>query len=311
MYDIVPARRAKRRRRLAALKKELPLHLYLLPGVALTLLFAYVPMMGLVIAFQNFKVFKGWFAAPWVGLSNFSYVIHLPNFGQVLFNTVYISALKIIFSLLVPIAVALMFNEMRCAPLKRTLQTVMYLPYFMSWIILGGILKDMLGADGLLNSLLGSVGLQPVSLLTDRAAFRGVLVVSDIWKTFGFNTIIYMAALTAIDPALYEAAMMDGANRWRQMWHITLPGIRAVIVMLATLALGNILNAGFEQVLVLYNSLVMDVGDIIDTFVYRLGFEQAKYSVSTAVGLFKSVVSMFLVSAAYYLAYRFADYRIF
>ena len=291
--------------------RELPLHLYLLPAIILVITFCYVPMMGVVIAFQNFKVFKGWFAAPWVGLANFRYVIHLPNFSQVLYNTVFISFLKIVCSLVVPIVVALMFNEMQSTGLKRTLQTVMYLPYFMSWIILGGIIKDLLDTNGLINNVLASLGLQKVNLLTSNDSFRSVLVVTDIWKTFGYNTIIYLAALTGIDPSLYEATMIDGANRWQQTWHITLPGMRSVIVMMATLSLGNILNAGFEQVLVLYNDLVMESGDIIDTFVYRLGLEQGKYSVSTAVGLFKSAVSLVLISTAYYLSNRFADYRIF
>ena len=288
-------------------RRELPLHLYLLPAVILVVLFCYIPMVGIVIAFQNFRVFKGWFSAPWVGLENFLYVINLPNFGSVMFNTVYISVLKILFSLVVPILVALMFNELQHTGPKRILQTVMYLPYFMSWIILGGIIKDMLDSNGLLNNILTALGMEKVNLLTSNATFRGVLVVTDIWKNFGFNTIVYLAALTSIDPSLYEAAMIDGANRWQQTWHVTLPGMRTVIVMLATLSLGNILNAGFEQVLVLYNSLVMDTGDIIDTFVYRLGLEQGKYAVSTAVGLFKSVVSLFLISSAYYLAKRFAN----
>ena len=303
-----PARRTVWLRRF---RRELPLHLYLLPAVVLVILFCYVPMVGIVIAFQNFRVFKGWFSAPWVGLDNFLYVINLPNFGSVMFNTIYISVLKIVFSLAVPIVVALLFNEMQHTGPKRVLQTVMYLPYFMSWIILGGIVKDMLDSNGLLNNVLAALGMEKVNLLTSNATFRGVLVVTDIWKNFGFNTIIYLAALTSIDPSLYEAAMIDGANRWQQTWHVTLPGMRAVIVMLATLSLGNILNAGFEQVLVLYNSLVMDTGDIIDTFVYRLGLEQGKYAVSTAVGLFKSVISLFLISTAYYLAKRFANYRIF
>jgi putative aldouronate transport system permease protein len=303
--------RAFSTKNLRRFRRELPLHLYLLPAVVLVILFSYIPMIGVVISFQSFKVFNGWFAAPWVGLANFKYVINLPNFSSVMINTVCISVLKIIFSLIVPITVALMLNEMQHTALKRILQTLMYLPYFMSWVILGGIIKDMLDSDGLLNVIRTAMGLEKVSLLTSNVTFRSVLVVTDIWKNFGFNTIVYMAALTAIDPTLYEAAMIDGANRWQQTRHVTLPGISAVVIMMTTLSLGNILNAGFEQVLVLYNPLVYDTGDIIDTFVYRLGLEQAKYSVSTAVGLFKSAVSLVLISSAYYLAYRYADYRIF
>ena len=180
-------------------RRELPLHLYLLPAVILVVLFCYIPMVGIVIAFQNFRVFKGWFSAPWVGLENFLYVINLPNFGSVMFNTVYISVLKILFSLVVPILVALMFNEMQHTGPKRILQTVMYLPYFMSWIILGGIIKDMLDSNGLLNNILTALGMEKVNLLTSNATFRGVLVVTDIWKNFGFNTIVYLAALSRHD----------------------------------------------------------------------------------------------------------------
>lgn len=298
-------------KRLSRLKQELPLHLYLLPGIVLLILFSYIPMVGLSIAFQNFKVFKGWFAADFVGLKHFSYVMNLPNFWNVVRNTVYIALWKIALNMIVPIIIALMLNEMRGTRYKRTLQTAMYLPYFLSWVIFGGVISDMLASDGVVNVLLQRVGANPVNFMTDSNNFRTVLIVTEVWKNFGFNTIIYMAALTSIDLTQYEAAMIDGANRWQQTWHITLPGMLSVIIMLGTLSLGNVLNAGFEQVLVLYNKLVIDKADIIDTYVYRLGLEQAKYSVSTAVGLFKSIVSFFLITASYYLAYRFADYRIF
>ena len=298
----------KRRSRLL---REIPLHLYLLPGVILLILFAYIPMMGLVIAFQNFTVFKGWFAADFVGMKNFLYVMKLPNFWNVVNNTIVISLWKIVLNMLVPIVVALLLNELRGVRYKRVLQTAMYLPYFLSWVIFGGVISDMLASEGVVNHLLQQMNLSPVNFMTNSNNFQSMLVVTEIWKNFGFNTIIYMAALTAIDPTHYEAAMIDGANRWQQTLHVTLPGMLSVIVMLGTLSLGNVLNAGFEQVLVLYNNLVLDKADIIDTFVYRLGLEQAKYSVSTAVGLFKSIVSFFLITASYYLAYRFADYRIF
>jgi len=300
-----------RRRRSARFKRELPLHLYLLPGIILVITFSYIPMAGLVIAFQNFRVFEGWFAADWVGLSNFKYIMSFPNIYQVIFNTVYISVLKIIFSLVVPIIVALLLNEMLMIRFKRTIQTIMYLPFFLSWIILGGIITDFFSTSGVVNSILTGIGLQPVNFLTSNQNFRSLLVLTDTWKVFGFNTIVYMAALTAIDPTLYEASSIDGANRFQQTIYVTIPGMTPIIIMLATLSLGNVLNAGFEQVFVLYNALVMETGDIIDTFVFRLAFEQAKFSVSTAVGLFRSVVSLFLISISYLLAYKFAGYRIF
>lgn len=293
------------------LKREWPLHLLLIPGLALLIYFCYMPMIGNVIAFQKFTVFKGWFKAKWVYWDNFLFVISLPNFGQVMWNTVYIAVLKILASLAVPIIVSLMLNEVQSTTLKRTVQTVIYMPHFLSWVVMGGIILDVLSADGVVNQLLRSLGLSTVNFLTSNATFRPMLVVTDVWKTFGFNTIVYLAALTAIDPTLYEAAAIDGASRWRQTWHITLPGIIPTIVLLATLSLGNVLNAGFDQVYMLLNSLVMETGDILDTLVYRLAFDQAQYSVATAVGLFKSVVSLLLICASYYMAYRFADYRIF
>ncbi|MFD2880799.1 ABC transporter permease subunit [Paenibacillus rhizoplanae] len=210
-----------------------------------------------------------------------------------------------------PIVVALLLNEMRGQKLKRVLQTAMYLPYFLSWVVLGGIILDVLSLEGVINSLIQAFGGEPVGFLSSNRLFPGVLVTTEVWKNFGFNTIIYMAALTSINPDLYEAAMIDGASRWRQIWHVTLPGIRPTIILLATLSLGNVLNAGFEQVFMLLNPLVVDSGDILDTLVYRLAFNQAQYSVATAVGLFKSLVSGVLISVSYYMAYKFADYRIF
>ncbi len=303
--------RVRKTRALRRLRREWPLHVFLIPGLALLIYFCYVPMVGSVIAFQKFTVFKGWFAAKWVGWDNFKFVMGLPNFYPVLWNTLYIAILKIVFSLIVPIVVALMLNEVRSKALKRTVQTVIYMPHFLSWVVMGGIILDVLANDGVVNQMLRLLGAEPVNFLTSNKTFRLMLVVTETWKSFGFNTIIYLAALSAIDPTLYEAAWIDGANRWQQTLHVTLPGMTPTIVLVATLALGNILNAGFDQVFILLNSLVMDTGEILDTLVYRLAFDQAQYSVATAVGLFKSVVSMALIGLSYTLAYKFADYRIF
>lgn len=296
-----------------ALKREWPLHLFLIPGLILLFWFYYYPMIGNVMAFQKFTVFKGWFhhKVKWVGWDNFEFVMSLPNFYSVLWNTLYISTLKIIFNLLVPIVVSLMLNELRLNKLKRTVQTVIYMPHFLSWIVFGGIILDVLGTDGVVNQLISLCGGDPVHFLTNDDMFPGVLVVTDVWKNFGFNTIVYMSALTAIDPTLYEAAAIDGAGRWKQTMHVTIPGIMPTIVLLTTLSLGNVLNAGFDQVYMLLNDLVKDSGDILDTLVYRLAFDNAQYSIATAVGLFKSVISMILICSSYYMAYRFADYRIF
>lgn len=294
------------------LKKELPLHLMLLPGVILVLIFCYAPMAGIVIAFQKFIPAKGIFGSEWIGWGNFKYVMALPNTMRILWNTIYISFLKIVGGIIVPLTVSLLLNEINNNFMKRSIQTVIYLPHFLSWIILGGIFIDILSpSNGIVNKLLEVVGIEPIYFLGSNTWFPITLVITHIWKEFGFGTIVYLAAITSIDPTLYEAAVIDGANRWKQTWHVTLPGMKPIIILLTVLSLGNILNAGFDQVFNLYSPQVYESGDIIDTFVYRIGLVDAQYGVATAVGLFKSVVSFIFVSLSYYLAYRFADYRIF
>jgi len=291
---------------------ELPLHLMILPGLAVIAVFSYLPMFGVVIAFQKFVPAKGIFGSQWIGWDNFRYVFQLPDFYQVVWNTVFIAGMKILVGLIVPITVALLLNEMRKEFIKRSVQTLIYLPHFLSWVILGGIMIDILSpSEGIVNKLIVKLGGEPQFFLGSNAWFPYTLVISNEWKEFGFSTIVYLAAITSINPSLYEAAVMDGAGRLRQTWHITLPGMRPIIVLLATLSIGNVLNAGFEQVLNLYSPVVYESGDIIDTFVYRIGLIDAQYGVATAVGLFKSVVSFVLISISYILAYRFANYRIF
>jgi putative aldouronate transport system permease protein len=289
-----------------------PLHLMMIPGIILVLIYQYAPMFGLVIAFQNFKPAFGLFRSEWVGWDNFEYMMQLPNISQVIWNTLYIATLKVVTGLTVPIVIALLLNEIRISVFKRSIQTLIYLPHFLSWIILGGILIDVLSpSKGIVNHFLHWFGFEPIFFLGEAKHFPYVLVTTDLWKDFGFSTIVYLAALTGINPSLYEAAVMDGASRLRQAWHISLPGMAPIIVLLATLSLGQILNAGFDQVFNLYSPPVYKTGDIIDTFVYRLGLGQAQYSLATAVGLFKSGVSFILISISYYLAYRIANYRIF
>ncbi|MDF2670093.1 MAG: protein lplB, partial [Paenibacillus sp.] len=238
---------------------QLPFHLMLLPGVILVLIYSYGPMIGIVIAFQKFIPAKGLFNSQWVGLDNFRYIIHLPDTFQVLLNTVYIALMKIIAGQVVPIIVALLLNELRKERFKRGIQTLIYLPHFMSWVILSGIMIEVLSPQsGIFNSVLTGLGIDPVFFLGNNQWFPYVLVLSDVWKEFGFSTIVYLAALTSIDPTQYEAALMDGANRWRQTWHVTLPGMRPIIVLLATLSLGNVLNAGFDQVFNLYSPIVYE-----------------------------------------------------
>ncbi len=291
---------------------EAPLHWMLLPGVLVMLLFSYYPMIGIVIAFQNFVPTKGFFRSDFVGWAHFEFLFQLPNFSQVLWNTVFIASMKIVLGLLVPVVFALLLNEVRKALFKRTIQTVVYLPHFLSWVILGGVLIDILSpSTGIVNAALKLFGADPIFFLGHERWFPFVLVVSDVWKEFGFSTIVFLAAITSINPTLYEAALMDGANRWKQTWHVTLPGMLPIIVLMSTLSLGNVLNAGFDQVFNLYSPQVYSTGDIIDTLVYRIGLVDAQYSLATAVGLFKSIVSLVLISVSYFLAYRLANYRIF
>lgn len=297
----------------AKLLKELPLHLMLLPGLVMIVLFSYVPMAGVVIAFQKFIPAKGLFGdQKWIGWDNFEYVMNLPSFTQILWNTLFISSLKLILGLIIPIIFAVLLNELKNNVIKRSVQTAIYLPYFLSWVVLGGILIDILSPSvGIANQLLGFFGISKIFFLGDNDWFPFTLIASDVWKNFGYGTIVYLAAITGIDPGLYEAATIDGANRWRRTWHITIPGIRMVIVLLSVLSLGQLLNAGFDQVFNLYSPQVYESGDILDTFVYRIGLLDAQYGVATAVGFFKSVISLTLISSSYFLAYRFAKYRIF
>ncbi|WP_135556483.1 ABC transporter permease [Paenibacillus cymbidii] len=289
-----------------------PLHYMIIPGFLLVLVYSYGPMIGIVIAFEKFIPTKGIFGSRWIGGDNFRYVLQIPGIYRIVWNTVYIAFMKIALGIVAPITVALLLNELGKAWFKRTVQTVIYIPHFLSWVILGGIMIDILSpTSGLVNQALGWLGAKPIYFLGDNRWFPFTLVLSDIWKELGFGTIIYLAALTSIDPSLYEAAIVDGAGRWKQTLHITLPGMMPIIVLMATLSLGNILNAGFDQVFNLYNPQVYESGDIIDTFVYRLGLVDAQYGPATAIGLFKSVVSFLFISGAYTLAYRFANYRIF
>jgi putative aldouronate transport system permease protein len=293
--------------------RELPLHLMIIPGLLFIALFSYIPMSGIVIAFQKFIPAKGLFGdQKWIGWDNFNYVMDLPSFSQVLWNTLYIASFKLVLGLLVPIVFAILLNELKNELIKRSIQTTIYLPYFLSWVVLGGILIDLLSpSGGIVNAMLKSFGIEPVFFLGDNKWFPFTLITSDIWKNFGYGTIVYLAAITGIDPGLYEAATIDGANRWKKAWHITLPGMRMVIVLLSVLSLGQLLNAGFDQVFNLYSPQVYQSGDILDTFVYRIGLLDAQYGVATAVGFFKSIVSFVLIAGSYFFAYRFAKYRIF
>jgi putative aldouronate transport system permease protein len=286
-------------------------HLMLWPGVILLLIFHVVPMFGIAIAFQDFKLGLGIWKSPWIGFENFTYLLQLHDSGVIFYNTVFISLCKIIAHLIIPLIFAILLNEVRIMAVKRWVQTIVYLPHFLSWVILAGVVIDLLSLQGIVNHALQSFGVKPILFLASNRWFPAIIIGSDIWKEFGFAAIIYLAALAGINPNLYEAAEMDGAGRFQQLLYITLPSLLPTTVLLATLSIGNILNAGFDQIFNLYNPLVYDSGDIIDTYVYRVGLVQAQYGFATAVGLMKSVIGFLLIVLSYRIAYRYANYRIF
>lgn len=288
-------------------------YLMLLPGVIMLLIFSYLPLGGLVIAFQNFIPAKGLFGhQKWVGLETFQYLFLLPDFGAALKNTLIMSFGKIILGLFSSILFAILLNEMRVLRLKKVIQTFVYLPHFISWVILASVFVDILSpSSGLVGALMNAVGLKPIFFLGDNKWFQFTMIFTDNWKEFGFGTIVFLAAITSISPNLYEAAVVDGANKFKQILHITLPGMIPIITLISLLNVGNVLNANFDQIFNLYSPQVYRSGDILDTLVYRIGIVEYNYSLSTAVGAFKSIVSLILISTSYYLAYRIADYRVF
>lgn len=283
----------------------------LLPGLLWVFIFKIVPMFGLVMAFENFNPGKGILGSKWVGLDNFVYLFQLNDSKTIFFNTVFIAVLKIIGNLIAPLLVALMINELRVTFLKRGVQTIVYLPHFLSWVILAGVILDVFAYHGPINSIRAAFGSPPILFFARADLFVPLVVGSDIWREFGFSAVIYLAALASISPELYEAAAIDGANRFQRIAYITVPGISTTIILLTVLSLGNVLNANFDQIFNLYNPLVYSTGEIIDTWVYRMGLLQMQYGLATAVGLLKSVIGFAMISLSYYLAGKFANYNIF
>jgi putative aldouronate transport system permease protein len=282
-----------------------------LPGLLWLFLFSIVPLYGIIMAFQDFNPGLGFSRSPWIGFENFRYLFLLGDSAQVFMNTIVIACGKLILNLLVPLAFALLLNEVKNQLYKKTVQTIVYLPHFISWVILASIVLNIFGYRGVVNAITGFFGADPKVWMNDASVFRTIVIWTDVWKEFGYNAVIFLAALTGINPTLYEAAAIDGAGRLRQTWHITLPGIAPTIIVIGVLGLGNVLNAGFDQVYNLYNPLVYSTGDIIDTWVYRLGLINLQFSLATAAGFLKSVVSFVLIVLSYFVAYKAADYRIF
>ena len=284
-------------------------YLMLIPGIIVTFIFCYIPLYGVIIAFEDYNVGMG-FSSPWVGWKNFQYLFSQPTFTRTITNTLYIAVWKLALGIIVPVTIAILLNEMRSNKLKRFYQTLIYIPNFLSWIIMAGVLMDILGSSGAINMILTKLGLPTVDFLGSAKVFPWTMIISDVWKGFGYGTIVYLAALTGIDPGLYEAATLDGATRWQQIKNITLPLLMPTVILMLVLSLGSVLNAGFDQIYNLYSPAVWETSDVIDTYVYRLGIQQAQYAVGAAVGLFKSVVSAILVITSYILADKLAGYRI-
>ncbi|WP_371264528.1 ABC transporter permease [Paenibacillus sp. PDC88] len=277
-----------------------------IPALILVFIFSYIPMYGVLMAFQDYSIFDGFWASPWVGLKHFEMFFSSPDFWTIMRNTLIISALKLFIGFPAPIILALMLNEVRKMAFKRVIQTVSYLPHFLSWVIVAGFAMSILSTDnGSLNILLQKLNLidEPIGFLGIAEYFWGILVSVNVWKEIGFNSIVYLAAIAGINPNLYEAAQMDGASRLKQIRYITIPSIMPVVIIFFILAIGNLLNAGFEDILLLGgNPVLRDVSDVLDTYVYRTGIENQRFSYATAAGLFKAVVSVLLLTLANYAA---------
>lgn len=292
-------------RNISLMRKDKLLYFMAIPGILYFIVFDYIPMYGILISFKDYSIYNGFMESDWVGLDNFKQLFNTYGFTRALRNTIVISFYQLIFAFPVPIILAVLLNEIRKVAFQRFVQTAIYLPHFVSWIIIGGILFAILSpSTGIIREIASFFGYEGTipNLLNNKHYFRGVLVVSNVWKEAGFGTVLYMATITTINPQLYEAAKVDGAEKMRQIWHITLPGLRTTIVILFIFRVGQILNAGLEQVFALYSPLVYEVSEILDTYVYKLAFNEAKFALATATGVFKGLVGLTLVLIANYIA---------
>lgn len=296
--------------RLKTAKLNYDMYLILLPSLIYILIFNYLPLYGIVIAFKDYNMFAGSSPldaiakSPYVGFANFARLFRSPDFLRVFRNTLTISLYKLFYLFPLPILLALLLNEIKNLYFKRGLQTVLYLPHFISWPVVSGIFVALLSSTGIINNLIKSLGGDPIMFLMDKRYFRSVLVVTDGWKGVGWSSIIYLAAISGVDMSLYEAAKVDGAGKLSQTWHVTLPAITPTIIMLLVLNVGGILEAGFQQIFIMYNPIVYEVADIIGTYVYRVGLGQMQFGFGTAVGLFNSVVAFILIISSNYLSRR-------
>lgn len=291
--------RTPRGQTLREMKRYRSIYLLMIPAIVFFLIFSYFPLYGLQLAWKNYKVRYGIWGSQWVGWKHFERLLARKEFWTAFRNTLELSVLKLVFTFPVPIIIALAFNEIRNKKLMKTLQIIYTLPNFLSWVIIGGIISNLLRSTGTVNQIIKALGGEGVDFLMNGTIFRVVLIVSEVWKGAGWSSIIYMAAIAGVDPTLYDSATVDGANRWQKMWHITLSGIRPTIATLLIMALGGALNGNFDQIYNMYNSTVLSTSDIIDTYIYRITFNQTPdYGFSTAVGLFKGVINCIMLLAA-------------
>jgi len=293
---------------LARIMRDKYLFLLGLPGIAYFIIFKYVPMLGVIIAFKDYSPYLGFIDSPWVGLEHFRRFFTMSDFSMLLRNTLAISLLNIAFFFPLPILLAILLNEVRSRSFKRSVQTILYLPHFLSWVIIVSITFLLLSqSDGLVNKALESIGFGSVDFLVNKSYFWPLLTLQSIWKEAGWGTIVFLAAVVGVSPSLYEAATIDGAGRLRQIWHVTLPGIRHVIVIMLVIRLGHVMDLGFEQVYLMMNGAVSDVAEVFETYAYRVGIQQGYFSFSTAVGLFKSAIGLIMVVGSNAMARRFGE----
>lgn len=292
-------------------KYEYQYYLMLVPVLVFLLIFHIAPLFGIVIAFERFLPAKGIIQSDWVGLKYFRSLFSLPESWRIFRNTVVIAVEKIILGIAVPVFFSILLNELRSVQIKRTVQTIIYIPHFLSWVVLAAPIMNIFAYNGMLNNLIVWLGGDRTLFLSNNRYFRGILIFTNEWKEFGFGTIVYLAAITGINPNLYEAAEIDGASRLQKILYVTLPSMRAIIVLMLTRSLGNVLNAGFDQVFNLYSPAVYETADIIDTYVYRVGLLDLNYSLSTAMSLIKAFIGMTMILTSNYLSLKLADYRVF
>ncbi|NLO83034.1 MAG: sugar ABC transporter permease [Clostridiales bacterium] len=286
------------------LYKKRYLYIMCIPGMLYLIIFRYIPMYGIIIAFQDFNFKRGIFGSPFNNFANFRQLFGSEVFYNVLSNSIILSTMRLIITFPIPIILALLLNEIRIQAFKRLSQTFMYLPHFISWVVLGGILTNFLSIDGLINTLIEKLGGQTINFLGSAEWFRAVIIGGNIWKEAGWGTIIYLAGLASINPEYYEVATVDGANRYQQLWYITLPGLANTIVIMLILSVGGLMNNGFEQIYLFQNGLNISVSEVFETYTYRIGIVGGRYSYSAAVGLFQSVVAAILLFSTNYLANR-------